>query len=121
MRRCMTDKQLLPCSYSMSFYLFRAMEQLGVYDEFPEKWTLWQDLLPYHLTTWPEDTVSQRSDCHGWSAVPLYELVSMVIGLQPASPGGNTLCLRPVMCAWAVCRSRCHLVDRRSMCNGRWM
>ncbi len=95
MRRCMTDKQLLPCSYSMSFYLFRAMEQVGAYDEFPEKWAPWLDLLPYHLSTWPEDTVSQRSDCHGWSAVPLYELVSMVIGLQPASPGGDTLCLRP--------------------------
>lgn len=95
MRRCMTDEQLLPCSYSMSFYLFRAMEQVGVYDEFPEKWKPWLDLLPYHLTTWPEDTVSQRSDCHGWSAVPLYEIVSMVIGLQPASPGGDMLYLRP--------------------------
>lgn len=95
MRRCMTDKQLLPCSYSVSFYLFRAMEQVGVYDEFPEKWMPWLRLLPYHLTTWPEDTVSQRSDCHGWSAVPLYELVSMAAGLQPASPGADTLRLCP--------------------------
>lgn len=95
MRRCMQDKQLLSCSYSMSFYLFRAIERAGIYDEFPNKWNPWLNLLPYHLTTWPEDTVSQRSDCHGWSAVPLYELVSMVVGLQPASPGSDSLYLCP--------------------------
>ena len=62
MLRCMSDKNLLQCSYSMSFYLFRAMEKAGIYDAVVDKWKPWKRMLDQHVTTWPEDTVSQRSE-----------------------------------------------------------
>lgn len=96
MRRCMTDPRLLQCSYSMSFYLFRAMETAGVYDEVTDKWQPWQDMMDMHLTTWMEDGVSQRSDCHGWSAVPLYDLTAVVLGIRPGKPGYEEILIRPM-------------------------
>ena len=95
MRACMQDSNLLKCSYSMQFFLFRALELAGVYDEFPEKWAPWRRLLEQHVTTWPEDFVNQRSDCHGWSAVPLYELVHVVLGIRPDTPGFASLVIAP--------------------------
>lgn len=95
MRRCMSDPSLLQCSYSMSFYLFRAMEKAGVYDEIPGKWKPWQDMMDLHVTTWLEDGVNQRSDCHGWSAVPIYDLTAMALGIRPEKPGYEAICIRP--------------------------
>ncbi|MBQ9083938.1 MAG: hypothetical protein IJY28_10680 [Clostridia bacterium] len=95
MRACMQDSNLLKCSYSMQFFLFRALELAGVYDEFPEKWAPWRRLLEQHVTTWPEDFVNQRSECHGWSAVPLYELVHVVLGIRPDTPGFASVVIAP--------------------------
>ncbi|MDD6200358.1 MAG: alpha-L-rhamnosidase N-terminal domain-containing protein [Firmicutes bacterium] len=96
MRRCMTDPGLLQCSYSMSFYLFRAMEAAGIYDEIPGKWRPWREMMEKHLTTWMEDAVSQRSDCHGWSAIPMYDLIAVVLGVRPEAPGYEQIRIRPM-------------------------
>ncbi len=95
MRRCMTDGNLLQCSYSMSFYLFRAMEKAGVYDEITHKWQPWHTMMELHMTTWAEDGVNQRSDCHGWSSIPIYDLTAMALGLRPEKPGYEAVCIRP--------------------------
>ena len=120
MRRCMTDPHLLQCSYSMSFYLFRAMEAAGVYDEITDKWKPWQDMMDLHLTTWMEDAVSQRSDCHGWSAVPMYDLTAVVLGVRPAKPGYQEILVEPhglelgsMEARVATCRGPVHI--RRSV------
>lgn len=116
MRRCMTDPQLLRCSYSMSFYLFRAMEKAGVYDEITDKWQPWFHMMDLHLTTWMEDAVSQRSDCHGWSAVPIYDLMAVILGVRPAKPGYEEICIAPhcpelgtMEAAVATCRGPIHI------------
>ncbi len=96
MRRCMTDPGLLQCSYSMSFYLFRALEAAGVYDEITDKWTPWRTMMDMHLSTWAEDAVLQRSDCHGWSATPIYDLMAVVLGLRPEKPGYKAISIRPM-------------------------
>jgi len=116
MRRCMTDPQLLQCSYSMSFYLFRAMEAAGIYDEITDKWKPWEDMMELHLTTWMEDAVSQRSDCHGWSAIPMYDLIAVVLGLRPAKPGYQEITVCPhglelgsMEATAATCRGPVHI------------
>ena len=95
MRRCMSDQSLLQCSYSMSFYLFRALEKAGVYDEVPDKWRNWKLLLDYGVTTWPEDNVTQRSECHAWSAIPLYDFIAVTLGVRPAKPGYDEILIKP--------------------------
>lgn len=91
MGRCLSDPNLLRCSYSMTFYLFRACEAAGVYEKTIPVWNTWKDLVRLGVTTWPEDPVDQRSDCHGWSALPLFEFPAAVAGVRPAAPGFETV------------------------------
>ena len=95
MHRCMTDPELLQCSYSMSFYLFRAMEVAGIYDAITTKWQPWINMMEQHVTTWVEDAVTQRSDCHGWSAIPMYDMVAVILGVRPEKPGYEEIRIEP--------------------------
>ncbi|RED39979.1 family 78 glycoside hydrolase catalytic domain [Paenibacillus sp. VMFN-D1] len=94
-RRMMDRDDLLPCSYAMSFYLFRAIEKVGLYEETEQMWKPWRDLLELNLTTWPEDPFMQRSDCHGWGALPLYEFTRCLLGVKPGAPGWETIRIEP--------------------------
>jgi alpha-L-rhamnosidase len=96
MRRTILDSLLPRCSYALSFYLLRAAAQAGVYEElFPYLVAPWRKMMSQNLTTWAEDDVMFRSDCHGWSASPINEIVSKIFGLSPASAAYRSLKIEP--------------------------
>ncbi len=49
------------------------------------------------LTTTPENPEPTRSDSHAWSAHPNYHLLSIVLGIRPASPGFKTVTIAPAL------------------------
>ena len=95
MSAAITDSSMLKCSYCMSFYLFRALEKVGMYSETYKLWDTWTGLLEKNLTTWPEDMVSQRSDCHAWGSIPLYEFPACILGVKPLTPGFEQILIEP--------------------------
>ncbi|RAH67106.1 putative rhamnosidase B [Aspergillus aculeatinus CBS 121060] len=97
MRRCVEESPLLPqCSYAMKFYVFRAAEKAGVYAEvFHRLLEPWRAMMAENLTTWAEDDVNARSDCHGWSACPVNELVTQVFGVTPGFAGAPRIRIEP--------------------------
>jgi hypothetical protein len=90
----MTDDTLAPCSYAMSLSLFDALRLAGL-DELIS-WQPWHDMLALGLTTWAEDTVSNRSDCHAWGSVPLQQFPRYILGVRPSAPGFDAVTIDPV-------------------------
>jgi alpha-L-rhamnosidase len=84
------------CSVAMAFYLYRALEKCNLYEYTNELWDQWRDMLKNNLTTCVEDPVGQRSDCHAWGALALYELPAVILGVRPTKPGFEELEVRPV-------------------------
>lgn len=77
---------LTKASFALGFYLFRAASEAGVYQECWE--TLiqpWKKMMVDNLTTWAESESTVRSDCHGWSAAPLWEIGTEILGVQVKS------------------------------------
>ncbi len=83
-------------SYYFRFYLSRALEKLGRGDEYLPQLEPWREMLGLGLSTWAEAPFdSTRSDCHAWSAHPNYDLLTIVAGIRPASPGFREVRIEP--------------------------
>lgn len=52
-------------------------------------------MLALNCSTWCENSKNPRSDCHGWSATPIYELVSCVAGIKPVGFNCDTIEIQP--------------------------
>jgi alpha-L-rhamnosidase len=90
-----TPGNLLSASYYFRFYLARALDHAGMADDYLASLDPWRKLLPLHFSTWPEVPGDTRSDSHAWSAHPIYDLLTLVAGIEPASPGFKTVRIAP--------------------------
>ncbi|HKF50554.1 MAG TPA: alpha-L-rhamnosidase C-terminal domain-containing protein [Terracidiphilus sp.] len=90
-----TPDGVLSASYYFRFYLARALDHAGMADEYLGSLKPWRDLLPLHFSTWPETPGETRSDSHAWSAHPIYDLLTLVAGIEPESPGFATVRIAP--------------------------
>jgi alpha-L-rhamnosidase len=88
--------RLAQASYYFRFYLARALEKLGRGDEYLPQLEPWREMLALGLSTWAETpSDATRSDCHAWSAHPSYDLLTLVAGIHPASPGFASVRIEP--------------------------
>jgi hypothetical protein len=55
----------------------------------------WKNMLSFGLSTWAESPEPTRSDSHAWSSHPNYDLLTIVAGVHPASPGFKTVEIEP--------------------------
>ena len=90
-----TPDGVLSASYYFRFYLARALDHAGMADDYLASIQPWRQLLALHFSTWPETPGNTRSDSHAWSAHPIYDLLTLVAGIEPASPGFKTVRIAP--------------------------
>ncbi|KAM0427813.1 hypothetical protein ACHAPT_007270 [Fusarium lateritium] len=93
-----SDPRFSKCSYVMQFYALRAFALAGdeTYETYwGQVWEPWKRMLANNLSTWEEDDVRQRSDCHAWGSVPVYEFCTEVAGIQPRLPGAKGILFKP--------------------------
>jgi hypothetical protein len=95
LKKIMTDTAITQATYYFRFYMFESMKKTGLGNEYLAELKPWYDMLDIGLTTFAENPEPTRSDCHAWSASPLYEMLSLVAGVMPASPGFNTVYIKP--------------------------
>ncbi|HEY1808343.1 MAG TPA: alpha-L-rhamnosidase C-terminal domain-containing protein [Acidobacteriaceae bacterium] len=90
-----TVPPLSPPTYYFRFYLARALDHAGMGDEYVRQLGPWYAMLRLGLSTWAEQPEPTRSDCHAWSASPNYDLLTVVAGIGPGSPGFRTVRIEP--------------------------
>ena len=83
------------CTVAMRFYLFRALEKTGLYEQTNSLWDAWRNMIYDGCTTCIESEDYARSECHAWGALALYELPSAILGVRPAAPGYEKIQVSP--------------------------
>ena len=97
MKRLIGDPSLGQVTFYFRFYLTQALKAAGMADLYYSQLKPWRDMLGMGLTTFAEKPEPARSDCHAWSASPLYDFLSTICGVVPASPGFATVRIAPAL------------------------
>jgi hypothetical protein len=97
MGKILEDSSLIQTTIYFRFYLFEAMKKAGMADLYPTMLQSWERMLENGLSTFQEGDYKDRSDCHAWSASPLYHFLSLVAGITPAAPGFQAVEIRPAL------------------------
>ncbi len=82
-------------TYYFRFYLARALQHAGMGDAYLRSLQPWRDMVALGLTTWAENPEPTRSDSHAWSAHPNFDVLTIVAGIRPATPGFSTVTIEP--------------------------
>ena len=83
-------------SFSFGYYTFRALEKVGCYKKYSARlFEGWYKMLDMGCTTWCENPDDPRSECHAWSAAPIYEYSSMLLGVKPTATGFTEAVIEP--------------------------
>jgi hypothetical protein len=93
--KLLNDKDLAQCTLYFKFYLFEALEKVGQANQFTSSLIPWKQMLDEGLTTFAEVPGNARSDCHAWSASPVYYFLSLVSGIKSDSPGFESIRIEP--------------------------
>jgi alpha-L-rhamnosidase len=92
------DQPLPPisrASYYFRFYLARAVQHAGMGGQYLQLLQPWRDMEALGLTTWAEQPEPTRSDSHAWSAHPNFDLLTIVAGVRPKTPGFKAVMIEP--------------------------
>ena len=94
--KTMSRTDIHRCGFPKNLHMLRAFEKIGYYDKYAKQiLSRWDIMLDNHCTTWCEDPVYQRSECHAWASVPAYEMSAMVLGVFPTENGFNKVRIKP--------------------------
>jgi hypothetical protein len=91
----LNDANLERATFYFSFYLFEAYRLLGRVDKLIQRLAPWFEMSALGLRTTPEMPEPTRSDCHAWSAHPLFHFAATILGVRPAGPGFRTVRIQP--------------------------
>jgi hypothetical protein len=97
MRKVISDSSLVQAGYYFQFYVNEALARAGEGDRYIERLAPWRGMLDLGLTTVPETPEPTRSDSHAWSAHPNYGMLSIILGVRPASPGFRSVRIAPAL------------------------
>lgn len=95
MQRILIDDTIAQSTYYFDFYKVEAMKEAGLGDLYVETLKPLKAMIDNGLTTLVEKPEPTRSDCHAWSASPVFYYFSLICGIEPATPGFSTVRIAP--------------------------
>ncbi len=104
MELSLTDTSFNATSLYFRFYFIQALFRCGLESRFAGSIQDWQSMVDLGLKATAEhpDLRTTRSDCHAWSAHPYFFFLTEIAGIQPATPGFQSIRIRP---RWTGCRT----------------
>jgi hypothetical protein len=93
--RLLNDQSIAQVQLYFRYYLGRAMSQTGLGDRYVDNLGPWERMMANGMTTFGEQDGNPRSECHPWSATPVFELLTTVAGIQPGEAGFKTVRIAP--------------------------
>ncbi len=97
LRHAAEDGDVLKCTFSTAYEWFRACEQAGVYELTLRDLDGWIELPGKGCTCCPETPENSRSECHAWSALPMYEFIRCMAGVRAGEAGWESVKVVPHM------------------------
>ena len=95
MRKTLMEPDVIQASFAASFEVFRAFEWAGCYGDTRQLLQRWVELTEQGLTTCPETPENSRSQCHAWSALPIYEFTRSIAGVHPVHGSWDHIEIQP--------------------------
>jgi hypothetical protein len=96
MTHILQEKDLTPATIYFSYYLNRALDKVGMGNNYLNMLDVWREQLANGLTTWAETSDPYpRSDCHAWGSSPNIEFYRIVLGIHSAAPGFSKVLITP--------------------------
>ncbi len=93
-----TAPQLMRTTAYFSHYLFEIYGRFGRIDLLLARLDEWHASRELGLVTTPEAFGGEgRSDCHAWSAHPLFHRLATILGVRPATPGFTSVRIAPCL------------------------
>jgi hypothetical protein len=86
---------LTKATYYFRFYLARAIDHVGMGNQYLQLLGPWREMVSLGLTTWAEQPEPTRSDSHAWSAHPNYDFLTILAGIRPKTAGFATVTVAP--------------------------
>ena len=87
---------LAPTSSYFAHYLFETYAACGRADLIRSRFVYWRNYVEWGArTAFETQSIDARSDCHAWSACPLYFMQTVFAGVAPASPFFRTVRVAP--------------------------
>lgn len=90
------DRESPEPGFYFKHYLFEALGKRGEERVLMDSMELWKNLVRKGFLTFPEHDALGRSDCHAWSAHPLYHFLTNVAGIRPEGYGFSRVLIRPL-------------------------
>ena len=95
MQTALNDPDIIACSFATSYELNRALEKAGLAGNIEFGLQRWVEMLDLGCTTCPETPGLTRSDCHAWSALPIFEMARVLAGISSPQPGWPSVLIAP--------------------------
>ena len=91
-----SGRGLSAVSSYFAYYLFETYAKGGRTDLILKRFDFWRDYLAHGAkTAFETQNIEARSDCHAWSASPIYFLATAFAGVEPAEPFFRSVRIAP--------------------------